>query len=174
MARGARGRSPIGRRAARRGPDSIVLDVLGLVGFASVVVIVASLGGFFAVGSRSTYAELDLPEWAPPGWVFGPGWTVLYALIALSGWLAWRPGGFPGKGAAFLLYAVQLLLNAAWTPLFFAANAYVWALADVVLLWWAILATMLAFAVHSRAAALLLLPYLVWVAYAAALTAVVQ
>lgn len=172
--RDARGRPPGGRRADRRGPGTVRPDVLGLVGFASVVVIVASIGGLFATGSRSTYAELDLPDWAPPGWLFGPVWLVLYALIALAGWLAWRPGGFRGKGASFLLYGVQLVLNAAWTPLFFAAGAYEWALADIVLLWWAILATMLAFETHSRAAALLLLPYLVWVGYATALTATVQ
>ncbi|GAA1502865.1 TspO/MBR family protein [Nocardioides humi] len=141
---------------------------LALLPFAAAVAVVAVLGGLAASSSGETYRSLDLPVFAPPAWVFGPVWTVLYVLIAVAGWLAWRAGaGALGVGA----WVVQLLLNLAWTPLFFAADRYGWALVDIVALLAAIVVVIVLFARVARAAAWLLAPYLLWVGFATALNA---
>lgn len=145
-------------------------DVLALLPFAAAVAAVAVLGGIAAGSSAQTYRALDLPPFAPPSWLFGPVWTVLYVAIAVAGWLAWRAGvGATGLAA----WVAQLLLNLAWTPLFFAADRYGWALADIVALLVAIVAVMVLFARASRAAAWLLAPYLLWVGFATALNAAI-
>lgn len=138
----------------------------GLVGFGAAALAAALTGILAAVDAADRYAELVQPSWAPPPWLFGPVWTVLYALIAVSGWLAWRRTGWT---RALTVYAVQLLLNALWTPLFFGAGLFGVAFAEIVLLGVAIVATIVLFARHSRVAAALLVPYLLWVTFAAAL-----
>ncbi|MFJ9316465.1 TspO/MBR family protein [Pimelobacter simplex] len=144
---------------------------LALLPFLAAVAVVAVVGGLAAGSSSATYRALDLPPFAPPSWVFGPVWTVLYVMIAVAGWLAWRAGVGPvGVGA----WVGQLVLNLAWTPLFFAADRYGWALVDIVALLAAIVATIVLFARASRTAAWLLAPYLLWVGFATALnTAIV-
>jgi translocator protein len=112
------------------------------------------------------YANLAKPGFTPPNWLFGPVWTLLYAMIALSGWLVWRAVGW---GRQLVPYAVQLLLNAAWTPLFFGAGQRGTALVDIVALWIAIGATVLAFRKVSMPAVWLLVPYWLWVSFATAL-----
>lgn len=145
---------------------------LALLAFVLAVAAVAVFGGLFSATAGETYAALDRPAWAPPAWLFGPAWTVLYVLIALSGWWAWRAGGgLRAQPVAFAAYGVQLVLNAAWTPLFFGLGAFGAALADILLLGVAILVTVVLFARSSRVAAVLLVPYLLWVAYATALNA---
>lgn len=142
--------------------------LLVLLGYAAAVTLAASIGGVAASGSRETYQQLEQPPFAPPGWLFGPVWTVLYAFIAIAGWLVWRRVGFDRSMAP---YAVQLVLNAAWTPLFFAAGWYGVALVEIVVLLAAIGVTVAMFAQRSRPAALLLLPYGAWVAFATCLNA---
>lgn len=137
-----------------------------LAGFAVAVFVVAALGSLTVSGSSAEYASLDRPGWAPPSWLFGPVWTVLYAMIAVAGWLAWRRAGF---GPAVLAWVVQLALNAAWTPLFFGAGRYGLAFVEIVVLWLAIGVTVLLFQRVSTLAAALLLPYWAWVTFAAAL-----
>ncbi|GIJ11150.1 TspO/MBR family protein [Micromonospora andamanensis] len=137
-----------------------------LAGFAVAVVAAAAIGNLAASGAADQYANLDRPAWAPPSWLFGPVWTVLYVMIAVAAWLVWRRVGF---GAALGAWAVQLVLNAAWTPLFFAGDRYGLAFVEIVLLWLAIGVTVLLFARVSRLAAVLLLPYWAWVTFAAAL-----
>jgi tryptophan-rich sensory protein len=151
--------------AARPGTPSW----LAFLGYAAAVAVVAVVGGLAASGSRSTYDNLDLPSFAPPGWLFGPVWTVLYVLIAISGWLAWRRVGFFHH--AMGPYVVQLVLNAAWTPLFFAAGWYGVALVEIVVLLAAVIATIAAFLPISKVAAWLLVPYAAWVAFATCLNA---
>src|SRR5690349_21272614 len=90
-------------------PPAPVRSGLALAVFALAVAAAATLGSLAASSSRETYARLDLPPFAPPGWVFGPVWTVLYVLIAVAGWLVWRQVGLDRSIAA---YAVQLALNA--------------------------------------------------------------
>ena len=141
---------------------------LALVVFAAAVVVVAVVGGLAAGSASSTYENLDRPAFAPPSWLFGPAWTVLYVMIALSGWRYWREVG--RVDTALVLYGVQLVLNAAWTPIFFAAELYGVALVEILLLEASIVAVAVLFARRDRPAALLLVPYVGWVAYATALT----
>jgi len=145
-----------------------VRSALALAGFALAVLAAAVVGSLAATSSRETYERLDLPPFAPPGWVFGPVWTVLYALIAVAGWLVWREVGIDRSIAA---YAVQLALNALWTPIFFAGDRYGVALVEIVLLLAALVVTLAMFARRSHTAALLLVPYVAWVGFATALNA---
>ncbi|MDI1460464.1 tryptophan-rich sensory protein [Catellatospora sp. KI3] len=137
-----------------------------LAGFAAAVTVVAVVGGLAVAQPADDYAALARPGWAPPSWLFGPVWTVLYAMIALSGWLVWRAVGW---GPQLVPYAVQLVLNAVWTPLFFGAGQRGAALVDIVALWLAIGATVLAFRKVSAPATWLLVPYWLWVSFATAL-----
>lgn len=127
----------------------------------------ASLGALFMPGEW--YASLKKPSWNPPGWIFGPVWTVLYAMMAVAAWLVWRRGGFAAQRRALTLFLVQLALNAAWSPLFFGLHWPGVAFAEIVLLWLAIVATVAAFRPVSRVATFLLMPYLLWVTFASVL-----
>ncbi|MCM0674331.1 tryptophan-rich sensory protein [Micromonospora phytophila] len=137
-----------------------------LAGFGVAVFAAAAIGGLGVGGTSAEYASLEQPAWAPPSWLFGPVWTVLYAMIAVAGWLVWRRVGF---GPALWAWTAQLVLNAIWTPLFFGAGRYGLAFAEILLMWAAIGVTVLLFARVSRPAALLMLPYWAWVTFAAAL-----
>jgi translocator protein len=141
--------------------------IAGLAVFAVAVAAVAVIGSLSAVSAASDYAALQQPSWAPPSWVFGPVWTTLYVMIAFSGWLAWRAGA----RRELALFGAQLVLNAIWTPLFFAAGQFGLALVDIVLLLVSIVALIAVFARRSRLAAGLLVPYLLWVGFATALNA---
>lgn len=133
-------------------------------------ILVASSAGW--LGALTTdvawYRALERPDWAPPGWLFGPVWSVLYVLMGVAAFWVWRAGGPRARGA-LTLYAFQLVLNAAWSPLFFGLRQPGWALLVLVVLWIAILATLVAFARIRRGAAYLLVPYLAWVTFAGVL-----
>jgi translocator protein len=144
------------------------MRVAGLFVWAVAVAAAALIGGLAVADAAGEYASLQRPPWAPPSWLFGPVWTVLYAGMAVAAWLVWRR---VGVDRTLVPFAVQLVLNAAWTPLFFGAGAYGWALVDIIALWLAIAVTIVAFWRVSRPAAVLLGPYWVWVTYAAALNA---
>ncbi|MFJ8967079.1 TspO/MBR family protein [Lentzea sp. NPDC102401] len=137
---------------------------LGLI--AGAVLVTAVVGSLFSVSAGSTYMALEQPSWAPPAWLFGPVWTTLYVMIAVAGWLAWRAGATRNE---LTLFGVQLVLNAAWTPLFFGLGWFWVAFAEILVLWLAIVAVIVAFWRRSRAAGALLVPYLAWVSFAAAL-----
>lgn len=137
-----------------------------LAGWLAVAYVPALIGAPFA--ARAEYRGLRQPSWAPPGAAFGPVWTVLYLLMGLAAWLVSRRGGSAERGA-LRLWGVQLALNAAWTPLFFGANARGAALVDIVAMWVAIAATTAAFFARRTAAGALMLPYLAWVTFATAL-----
>lgn len=138
----------------------IMLPVFLLLAFAA-----GAIGAQFSPGDW--YAGLAKPPWTPPDAVFGPVWSVLYVMIAVSGWRVWQLAGWqaPGMHGWFL----QLALNSVWSWLFFGLHAPGLAMAGIALLWLAIVAAMLGFRHSSRLAAALLLPYLLWVSYAAAL-----
>jgi len=140
-----------------------------LVFFAWLVLTwLAALPGVF-VQPADYYAALTKPAWSPPGWIFGPVWTFLYVLMALAAWRVWRRGGWPAQRAALALYFGQLVLNALWTPIFFGLQQPGWAFAWIVLLWVAVGITWLVFRRIDRVAGGLLLPYWLWVTFAAAL-----
>lgn len=116
------------------------------------------------------YASLAKPSWTPPGIAFPIVWTTLYALMGTAAWLIWRtPEDTPGRRAALTAFGVQLALNAAWTPVFFGLHAMLAALVVIVVLWFAILATLLSARRVTPPAAALLVPYLLWVTLATAL-----
>lgn len=140
--------------------------VISLVAFLLAAYVPAAIGVFFP--APDYYADLAKPDWAPPAWLFGPVWTSLYALIGLSAWLAWRRGGSDSR-LALGIWAIQLVLNAAWTPLFFGLREPFVALVGILALWLAIVATVVTFWRVRPLAGALLLPYLAWVSFAAAL-----
>lgn len=140
-------------------------DAGGLLGFVLACVLVASSGAVFRPGDW--YERLRKPWWRPPNWLFAPAWTLLYIMIAISGWLVWRKVGFAGAAVPLALYGVQLLLNAAWSGFFFGLRRMDLALVDVALLWLSILGLIVLFARIDSLAAWLLVPYLAWVSFAA-------
>lgn len=153
-----------------RGPEpgrSTAGSVLALLGFV-LVSFGASLGGaLFPPGSW--YAELAKPAWTPPSWLFGPVWTLLYLAMAVAAFLVWRLPPSGRRTLALRLFALQLALNALWTPLFFGWHRPGLALVEIVLLDLAIAATLLAFWRLRRSAGLLFVPYLGWCLFATAL-----
>lgn len=116
------------------------------------------------------YAGLKKPSFSPPNWIFGPAWITLYLLMAVSAYLVWQKGlKHAGVRAALAAFVVQLLLNALWSPAFFGLRSPLAGAVVIVILWLAITLTMLLFWKLSPPAAWLMLPYLLWVSYAAAL-----
>ena len=142
---------------------------LGLAGWLLASFAAAGMGGLASVNAAGFYGDLVRPPWAPPAWLFGPVWSVLFLLMGVAAWLVWRDHGFRGAGAALKLYLAQLLANALWSWLFFAWRQGAFAFAEVVVLWSLISATIFSFWRLHRLAALLLVPYLAWVSFAAAL-----
>ncbi len=142
-----------------------------LVVFSAIVAVVAILGSAVTLPKIPTwYAGLEKPAFNPPNWVFGPVWTLLYALMALAGWRVWL-GPAPGRTKALQWFFVQLALNAAWSPIFFGWQRPALALVIIVLLLLAIVFTIMRFWSLDRVAAWALTPYLGWVAFATLLNA---
>lgn len=153
-----------------------------LVGAVLLIAVAAiAVGGSLASTGNvdGWYADVEKVPWNPPNWLFGPVWSVLYLLIALSGFLLWRHVASEGRrwDPALTVYAVQLALNAAWTPIFFAGYPVLGASA-----WWIALGVILVLIIsvvvlmgfntaRSKTAGWLLAPYLVWIAYASTLNA---
>lgn len=150
--------------AEKRSP---LIAALALVGWVLLTFCAPAFGIFGMPGEW--YAGLNKPSWNPPSWVFGPVWSALYTLMAVAAWLVWSRGGWKTQGRALTLYLGQLVLNAAWTPLFFGLHRPDLALIDITALFVMIVATMVAFFKVHRVAGLLLLPYLLWVGFASVL-----
>jgi tryptophan-rich sensory protein len=144
-------------------------QALGLAGWLAVCFATAAVGGWASINAAGFYGELVQPAWAPPASLFGPVWSVLFTMMAVAAWLVWRRHGFGGAALALQFFAVQLVANALWTWLFFAWRLGAVALAEIAVLWLLIAATLVAFWPLHRLAAWLLVPYLVWVSFAAAL-----
>lgn len=153
-------------------------------GLCLLIVAAIAVGGSLASASNTEgwYLEVEKVPWNPPNWLFGPAWTVLYVIIALVGFLIWRAGfvggGRPNAAARTLrIYALQLVLNAAWTPIFFAGYPVFgqpawWVAMGVILALVATVIWLMASAVKwSRVATLLLIPYLLWLLFASSLNA---
>ena len=160
----------------RQAPAGGTHSTLALIGFLMACFAVAGLGSVITTAQTSPggwFETLDKPFFNPPSWLFGPVWTILYFLIAISGWFVWRQKGFSGARVAMLLYFGQLALNFLWTAIFFGLQAPGLALVEILILWGAILLTALAFRPLSWLAAVLLLPYLAWVTFAAILNAAI-
>ncbi len=142
----------------------------GLVGWLAATFAAGSVGAMASSRAAAFYGQLSQPTWAPPAWAFGPVWSALYIFMAVAAWLVWRERGFGGARTALGLFILQLVANALWTWLFFVLHRGLLSLAEILVLWLLIAATMAAFWPIRRLAALLLAPYLVWVGFASALT----
>ena len=149
---------------------STTKDALALAGWLLASFAAAAVGGVASANADGFYQQLAQPGWAPPPWLFGPVWSVLYVLMGIAAWLVWRERGFRGARGALILFGVQLAANALWTWLFFAWRRGALAFAEVLLLWVLVAATLVAFRRVRPLAGALLVPYLLWVSFAAALT----
>ncbi|MBN2866600.1 MAG: tryptophan-rich sensory protein [Thiotrichales bacterium] len=141
-------------------------QVMGFIGWLLVSFTASTIGAIASIQARSFYSGLIQPDWAPPGWVFGPVWSTLYLFMAIAAWLVWRKGGISLNRIALGLFLVQLATNAIWSWFFFVWQLGAIALLNIVILWILILATMVAFWQVQRFAAVLLVPYLAWVSFA--------
>jgi translocator protein len=144
-------------------------QIVGLAGWLIVSFIAAAIGGAASIQAGPFYTQLVRPDWAPPPSIFGPVWTVLYALMGIAAWLVWRVGGFRAAKGALTLFLVQLAFNALWSWLFFGWHRGDLAFADILLLCALIVATLIAFWRIRPLAGALLVPYLLWVTFASAL-----
>jgi tryptophan-rich sensory protein len=155
-------------RGRNSGPNLPAL-ALFLVLALSVGVVGALFSPGFSASAAHWYLGLVKPDWLPPQKWFAPVWTALYVLMAIAAWIIWRERYHRGRAAAITAYGIQLVLNALWAPAFFGLKNIDAALFDIVALWLAVGWTMREFARVAPAAALVLVPYFLWVTFAAAI-----
>jgi tryptophan-rich sensory protein len=155
-------------RGRNSGPN---LPALAL--FLVVALGVGALGALFSprfsASAAEWYAALVKPGWLPPQKWFVPVWTALYVLMAIAGWIIWRERYHRGRAAAITAFCIQLVLNALWAPMFFGMKNIDAGLFDIVALWLAVGWTMREFARVAPGAALIFVPYFLWVTFAAAI-----
>jgi len=148
-------------------------QIAALVAWLLISFMAAAIGAAASMEAAPFYAQLLRPDWAPPASVFAPVWSALYALMGMAAWLVWRTSGLRAARLPLALFLTQLALNALWSWLFFKWHRGALAFADILLLWGLILATSIAFGRVRVLAAVLLIPYLLWVSFASALNYVV-
>ncbi len=144
-----------------------------LIACIALCMLFAFAGSVFTpeVGSEWYYSVLNKPSWNPPDWLFAPVWTVLFVLMGISLSLVVKEGiDKPLVTAALIVFAVQLYLNFAWSAMFFGLQSPFWGYLEIAALWLSIVLTMVLFGAVSKVAALLLIPYLLWVSFASFLT----
>jgi len=144
------------------------LTVTSIATVAAAIVVVGA-GGALLTDVGPWYHALRKPAWNPPDWLFGPAWTLIYALTGSAIVIAWNAPDGSSRVALVAATAANFALNVLWSALFFARRRPDWALVEVVLLWLSIVALMAAVRPLSRAAVALLVPYLAWVTFAAVL-----
>jgi translocator protein len=161
-------RSETTYRGRNSRPNPLVLMV-----FVGLALAVGAIDAVFSPGISATaahwYAVLAKPDWLPPNSWFAPVWVTLYVLMGTAAWIIWRERYHRGRGAAISAYAIQLLLNGLWAPLFFGLKNIGAGLFVIVALWLAVVWTIREFARVKGAAAFMLLPYLIWVSVATAM-----
>ena len=144
-------------------------QVIGLLCWLLLSFAAAAIGAAASIQAAAFYQQLAQPTWAPPSSVFGPVWSLLYALMAVAAWLVWREGGWRRQRGVLALFVLQLAVNALWSWLFFGWHRGAFAFADIVLVWLLIVATLIGFWRVRPLAGALLLPYLCWVSFASVL-----
>ena len=147
-------------------PESIKLIVS-----ITICLFAGFLGSFFTIPAIPTwYATLTKPSFAPPNWLFFPVWTTLFVMMGISLYLVWRKG-LEGQQIkkALVIFAVQLILNVLWSAAFFGLRSPLSGLIEISILWISIAFTIMIFMKISRTAGLLLIPYIIWVSFAAIL-----
>jgi tryptophan-rich sensory protein len=150
--------------------NATVTGLLGLVGWLALTFVAAAVGAVASMDAPAFYAQLDKPGWAPPAAVFGPVWSLLYALMGVAAWLVWRERPSQSVDGSLGLYLAQLAANALWSWLFFGWHQGAVAFGEVLLMLVLVAGTTSAFWRIRPLAGVLLLPYLGWVGFAAALT----
>lgn len=147
-------------------------DLSGLAAILAICLVVSGIGGWVTAGSvGSWYPTLNKPAFNPPNWVFAPIWTALYLMMAFAAWRVWRSPATPTRRRALVVFGAQLMLNLFWSLLFFGGQQIAWALVDILALLDFIAVNLVLFWRVERPAGLLLIPYLLWVAFAALLNA---
>ncbi|HMB97150.1 MAG TPA: TspO/MBR family protein [Balneolaceae bacterium] len=146
--------------------------VPALFGWIFICFLVAWFAAQYSPGAASGvwYESLERPSWNPPAWVFGPVWTILYTMMGISAWLVWKDYGFSNAQTALSLFLVQLILNGAWSYIFFGLHSLPGASVEILFLLLFIGLTIFQFYKKSKPAAWLLVPYFLWVAFASVLT----
>ena len=151
-------------------PRNRLVDLLVLAFFVALCLVIGALGASVVATSVDTwYADLAKPPFTPPDRLFGPVWTVLYVLMAIAAWRVWRAADRDTRRGPLTLFALQLALTLGWTVVFFGLQKIGAALATIVVLDVGVVVTTLAFRTIDRWAALLMVPYLAWVAFATVL-----
>ncbi len=129
-----------------------------------------SLGGIFTISEIPVwYAGLQKPSFNPPNWLFGPVWTLLYLLMGISLYLIWSKPASSIRNTALRFFVIQFILNFCWSIIFFNQHQLGWALVEIIVMWVAILVTIVWFGKLSAVAAWLLVPYILWVSFASLL-----
>jgi tryptophan-rich sensory protein len=145
---------------------------LSLVGWIVLCFAVAGISSTWTANEvNGWYRTLVRPSYAPPNWLFGPVWTLLYLLMAIAAWQVWQSPPSTLRNVGIALFLMQLALNFAWPWVFFRLHALGAGLVEIIALWIAIAATMFVFRRISPAATWMLAPYLAWVSFATALNA---
>lgn len=140
---------------------------LGLIVSMVICFAASAVGALFTTPQiDGWYATLDRPGFAPPNWVFGPVWTILYAMMAVAVWMIWKTERSRSRVVPLTLFAIQLILNVFWSVLFFGMQNPFLAFLEIILLWILILSTILSFTQYSKPAAFLMVPYWLWVTFA--------
>jgi tryptophan-rich sensory protein len=147
--------------------------IIKLICSVAMCILIGFLGSFATRGSVTTwYADLSHPSFTPPDWTFGVVWPILYVMMGISAFLIWIMGFDKTEVKVALgIFALQLILNGLWTPIFFGLHLIGLALVEIIVMWAAILLTIISFWKISKPAALLLLPYIFWVSFAIVLNA---
>lgn len=137
----------------------------------TIPLLVGAVAGFFtSAGVKGWYAAASKPFFNPPNWIFAPVWTALYIMMGFALWLVWKKETRKAvKQTSLILFAVQLLLNFAWSFIFFYAQQPGWAFVEILAMWIAIMLTIVWFGKISPGAAWLMVPYIWWVSFAALL-----
>lgn len=147
--------------------------IVKLICSMAVCILIGFLGSFATRGSVTTwYADLSRPSFTPPDWTFGVVWPILYVMMGISAFLIWNMGFDKTEVKVALgIFGLQLILNGLWTPIFFGLHLIGLALVEIIMMWAAILLTIISFWKVSKPAAFLLLPYILWVSFAIVLNA---
>lgn len=147
------------------------INIFKLITSIVICLLAGIIGSVFTASSIETwYALLEKPAFNPPSWLFSPVWTILYILMGISLYIVWEKGlEYPGVKLGMTLFGIQLVLNTVWSILFFGLQAPFYAFIEIIFLWIMILLTILQFRKISKKASYLLIPYILWVSFAAVL-----
>ena len=146
---------------------------MSLVIFISVFLLAGYIGSRFTfVSVRTWYQTIKKPFWNPPNWIFAPVWTLLYIMMAVAAWRVWERAD--NAFGPMLIFAFQLVLNVAWSAIFFGKRNISLALKEIIFLWTAVVATMTVFWLVDLLAGILFIPYVLWVTFAAFLNYIID